>query len=209
MGPVKLGMIVVAAALALWSFKPAHAAAIFAFSETGGDVVGVLSGRIRTDDLTAVDGPTLRTAFGVNAFFSQLVAGETRQPDFVLYAWLTAPTSFGPGVHGGPNVPPSFASASESTGLDLTVRNDQGRPGLFLPRDYVSNAAMVGGMTFRGQTFASIGVTPGEYVYTLMNGDTMTLRFSSATPVPLPAAAWLLLSGLASLVLLRGRRAGR
>ena len=52
-------------------------------------------------------------------------------------------------------------------------------------------------------TFSSLGLTPGTYVYNLPQ-DTYTIEVPSA--VPIPASAWLMLGGLALIGLPQSRR---
>ncbi len=65
---------------------------------------------------------------------------------------------------------------------------------LAIATGYMSGDALSGSHTFAGQTFASLGITPGSYDYVLPS-DTITLNFA-ATPVPLPASLLLLLGAL-------------
>ena len=54
---------------------------------------------------------------------------------------------------------------------------------------------LAGSMTFVGQTFASLGITPGTYTTNLPD-DTITLIIGQ---VPLPATLLLLISGMAGV----------
>ena len=83
---------------------------------------------------------------------------------------------------------------------------------LVLPKSYVSGSQLESTNVYNGQSFATLGVTPGTYVWKWItsgtNTDSLTLNIvetTTAPPVPLPAAAWLLLSGLAGLGVV-GRR---
>ena len=60
---------------------------------------------------------------------------------------------------------------------------------------YISNDPLAGSMTFVGQTFASLGITPGTYTTNLPD-DTITLIIGQ---VPLPATLLLLISGIAGV----------
>jgi hypothetical protein len=60
-------------------------------------------------------------------------------------------------------------------------------------------------MTFASQSFASLGITSGTYVWTLETNDTMT-AYSGPAATPLPSALPLFASGLGALGLLGWRR---
>jgi hypothetical protein len=187
--PMTIRHFLAAAALALGLSQPVSGAALYAFTETGGDVVGILSGQIDTSDLSPEFVP--KFGIGVSPNIPALFSGP--DGDIVRFrsVFITAPL-FGT---------LRTALATSSTG-DIFVLD---RLLLGLPAAYTSSAPLTGSLTFANATFASLGITPGEYVYTLTNDDTVTLRFGAPTPIPLPAAAPLLLSGLAGLVLLRRR----
>jgi len=62
-------------------------------------------------------------------------------------------------------------------------------------------------MTFTGETFTSLGLTPGTYEWTWGSGasaDAFTLNVGA---VPVPAAVWLFGSGLLGLIGVARRKA--
>ena len=74
---------------------------------------------------------------------------------------------------------------------------------LYVPAGYSSGDPLVGiSSTYLGETFATLGMTPGTYDWTFINGQTLSLEISQ---VPLPAAAWLFISALGGLVVEIGR----
>ena len=74
------------------------------------------------------------------------------------YRGFTGPASFGSG---------GFFAANTSSG-DFVGINIPG--GLFVPNGYVSGAALSDSMTVNNATFASLGVTPGTYVWSWGTG---------------------------------------
>jgi VPDSG-CTERM motif len=69
---------------------------------------------------------------------------------------------------------PNFGSGREvfpDTGSGDLVGISIDQALLFVPQGYVSNAALSDSMTFNNATFASLGVTPGTYVWTWGTGQ--------------------------------------
>jgi hypothetical protein len=62
---------------------------------------------------------------------------------------------------------------------------------LTVPRGYVSGTALSGMATYTGKTFATLGVTPGTYVWTwgIGRNQNFTLQILSANPTPTPTPA--------------------
>lgn len=61
---------------------------------------------------------------------------------------------------------------------------------LFVPQSYVSSTALANSSTWDNASFASLGVTPGTYVWTWGTGadQNFTLDIGNAANVPEPAA---------------------
>jgi hypothetical protein len=86
---------------------------------------------------------------------------------------------------------------------------------LFGPLNYVSGAHLSGSSTYLGQSFASLGMTPGEYVWTWGSGDhadSFTLDVGGVIPppagVPEPSTWAMMLIGFAGLGYAAVRRKG-
>jgi hypothetical protein len=75
---------------------------------------------------------------------------------------------------------------------------------IYVPASYVSDSPLANTATWSSATFASLGVTPGTYIWTWDNGaDSFTLEIGQT---PLPAALPLFATGLGGLGLLGWRR---
>src|SRR5262245_60314076 len=140
----------------LWgvSIRPAQAGYTVTLQQVGANVVATGSGAIDLTGLTfvgsagsdnpGIDGPSGLIGTGP---FGAIVD---------TYQGFTGPTSFGigPGVHS-----PNTASG------DFVSMSGNGQQ-LFVQHNYVSGAALSDSMTFNNATLATLGVTPGTYVWT-------------------------------------------
>ena len=100
--------------------------------------------------------------------------------NFDLYSGLfTGPTNFGSGLV-------TFADTGRGDSVGIRINPFDGNvPNglLFVPQGYVSGAALSDSMTFNNATFASLGVTPGTYVWTWGTGlpnQNFTLQIGGA-----------------------------
>lgn len=116
-----------------------------------------------------------------------------------LYTGFTGPMSFG-----GQGQPNPFATSGSG---DLVGIN-----GIFnrlaVPQGYVSGDPLSDTSTYDNQTIASLGATPGTYVWTWGTGDdadSFTLKIP-ASSVPEPAGLLLLPLGLVGVVAARRYR---
>lgn len=162
-----------------------RASVIITAVESGGDLVFSSPGG--SLDFTGLS--FLTTTFGtddaIESTTSSLVIGNGPLATDVYTGVVTGPSSFGTG--GGTN----FNSGNGD--LYGLFQGD-----LHVPEGYVSgNPLSASSSTMISATFASYGLTPGTFVWTLPSNDTITLNISA---VPLPAAVWLFASGLIGLV---------
>lgn len=162
---------------------PAGAAFVFSFQERGGDIIATGSGSVDLTDLSLIGEDVLPDS-GVIAHSAVAgVAGTV-----AVYSGITGPTGFGPGGH---------IVASSGGGDAVAVNGSDDFLGV--PLDYVSGSPLSSSMEFAGQTFASIGLTPGTYTWTWGAGveaDSFTVQIG---PVPIPEPAPILAFGTALL----------
>jgi hypothetical protein len=111
---------------------------------------------------------------------------------------ISGPTNFGSGVVTAPS------SGSGDTVGFLRGRDANGNTitTLVVPSGYMEYDSLSDSSTYYNATFASLGVTPGSYVYT-WQGDSFTVNVqgAGAALVPEPSALAQLGVGLAGLAL--------
>ena len=106
------------------------------------------------------------------------------------YNGISGPLSFGPGhMLGG------IDEATSGTGGFVGIGGIPGYPSaLFVPENYVSGSLLIDSDTWSGQSFSSLGLTPGTYTWTWGSGadaDSFTMNIGVA-PVPEPASLVML-----------------
>jgi hypothetical protein len=184
--PVCLAAIVLAMATA----PSAKAAVILRFGEVGSNVVATYSGTLNLAALTFVSGGNAGGSAAMrasDAIFVSVVTSGIGVAD--NYTGFTGPNSWGPG--GAKFVSSSSGDRLIFEGPIATVPNT-----IAVTAGYVSGTSLAGTSTFNNQTIATLGITPGTYVYTWGKGETadsLTVTTDAATATPEPGS-WLLLS---------------
>jgi hypothetical protein len=107
---------------------------------------------------------------------------------------MVGPTSFGPG---------GLTNAITSVGDDVGIAGSASFIGV--PFNYVSGAVLSSSAVFAGASFASLGITPGDYLWSWGNSVNQTFSIDIAS-TPLPAALPLFATGLGLIGLLARRR---
>jgi len=202
-------------AIAWLAAVPAKAAVFFDFVESGSDVILSLSGSLNT---VGAGSGSLSASCGGGS-------GAQAQVDSVFVGPQSASVSVG---GGGPcwryTFDFGFDSFDAEFGPGPSTEADTYSGDIFwvvsttpveflvvsVPVDYAGEA-LNGQAIFESRTLASMGITStSPYVWTLPN-DTITFRFRYGDPavIPLPAAGWMLLGGLAMLGAFRSRRRQR
>jgi hypothetical protein len=175
---------------------PAQAAYIVTFSETGIDVTASGSGAIDLAGLTFItSGATLSQV--APTFATEATGGAGNVDE---YSGATGPFSFGPGV---------FKSATTGAGDLVGIQVLPGSGFIFVPQGYASGAPLSDTATYASQSFATLGLTPGVYLYNFgssMDADSFTIKVGA--PVPEPSTWAMMLAGFAGLGYAGYRRAG-
>jgi hypothetical protein len=144
------------AVTSLLSVQPAQAYTV-TLQQMGSNVVASGNGAINLTGLTILSGVGAIPV--IEADKGDIFTGPTAFALLDAYGGFSGPASFG---SGGPFFP--------NTGSGNLVGMAASTGGLFVPQGYVSDTALSDSMTFNNQTFASMRLTPGTYVWTWGTG---------------------------------------
>jgi hypothetical protein len=154
---IRCSLMFTAVTASLFFVRPAQAYTV-TLEQIGSNVVANGSGAVNLTGLTKASTP-----FGgpsaIAADIGFILMGAPSGGTFDGYFGFTGPTSFGSGDVFLPNT-----GSGDLVGINGFLGF------LFVPEGYVSNAALSDSMTFNNATFASLGVTPGTYVWTWGTG---------------------------------------
>jgi hypothetical protein len=164
------------------------ASVIINFAQVGNNVTAIGSGTVNTASLNFFTNIGAQDALDAS---SGEYLGGTAGGSTDVYEGISGPGNFGPG-NGQGNSP----TTSSGDYIGLTAFNDR----LFVPGGYVSGSPLSNISTWQNATFASLGLTPGSYIYTWGSGpsaDSLTVN----VVVPEPSAAILCLCGMIFVLL--------
>jgi VPDSG-CTERM motif len=165
------------AVTSLFSVRPVQAYTV-TLEQMGANVVANGSGAINLTGLSFIEEGSIGPF--INPHVAFIVTGQTGSGS--TYDGFTGPTTFGNGV---------ITLPSTSSGDLVGISNSSTPfPFLLVPQGYVSNTALSDSMTFNNATLASLGLTPGTYVWTWGTGlanQNFTLQIRSlGVPPPVP-----------------------
>jgi hypothetical protein len=203
-GAAALGAAALGAAMLIGSglsAPPAQAGYVVTLTQQGSNVVAIGGGTIDLTGLTflgnlSIDGAEISPDANVGA----IQTGPTTSPQPISqYTGFTGPFSFGPDTDIGGTL------ASSGSGDTVAIFGGTDKL-LDVPQGYVSGSPLSDTATYDNQTFATLGATPGTYVWTwgsAATDDTFTLQIGPAVPaVPEPSSLALLGGGLSLLGLI-------
>jgi hypothetical protein len=152
-----------------------HAAVVINLVETAGNVVATTSGAFDLSGLTFIANGT------VPAFISPYSAGFlSNSGPYEVYSGVTGPTNFGDGPQ------------RLTTGIGDSF-GFVGNGGLVaVPNGYLSNTPLAATTTFAGQTFSSLGATPGTYLFSTP-ADSITFNIGSAISAAPEPGTWAMM----------------
>lgn len=187
----KLPLLLLALAAALLAAGSAQATIIINVTQVGSDVVFSLSGSFNT--ASAIDSGIVTPAPGpgqIDPNFSIFKFSTSGAKDSVIH-WVlpnvSGPSAFGSGVFDQAD------SGASNSNLEF-VPFIKGQTTLNLYTSYVSGTSLSDTMTFSGQSFASLGVTPGTYTWSwAIEGQTDSLILEFGVP---DTGSTLMLMGL-------------
>lgn len=160
--------------------------------QQGNDVIATGSGAF---DLTGLAYHSVTPAFpAIDPFHAGIILGFP-SPSLDVYTGITGPTSIGNGS-------PRFANGGSGDTIGFEGSTfDFGDPVIAVPSGYLSGAALSSTAAWDNATFASLGVTPGRYVWTWGTGpeQSFTLEVGNAVGVPEPATLGMF--GLGALLI--------
>jgi hypothetical protein len=176
------------------SAPPAQAAYIVTLAQVGSNVVSTGSGTIDLAGLSFFGSDDTATAL-MDPGGGAIVTGPASPEAADIYTGSAGPASFGSG---------SLTLASSGSGDTVAIDVNL----LFVPPGYVSGSPLSDNSTFDNQTFGSLGVTPGVYVWTWGDAadDSFTLDIIAAAAVPEPSSLLLGIALVALLIVRMSRR---
>jgi hypothetical protein len=185
-----------ALALSVAAVSGARAAYVVTFLEVGGDVVATGGGSL---DLAGFphDPDKRRFVAAVDGSIGAEITGPASSTPFDQYVGATGPERFGAG---------GIVKADIGGGDIVGVQGNSkpGLSGVAVPDGYRSGDPLSDASIYLDQTFATLGIVEGTYIYRFgagANADSFTVQIGPAAPEP---ASWALLAvGFASLGLAR------
>ena len=175
----------------------ANAAVIVTVQEVGQNVVFESTGSLDVTGLTPIDqSNTIGFVRGTEGF----VFGVVSNIEVDAYAATSVPTAFGGTESTNPDT--FVATSPPDSAFGALI----GPPTIRLPLGYTSGTPLIFEMVFFDQSLMTMELTPGTYVWTLANDDTVTLQIDDPFEVTAPPTLPVLGAAIVGLGLIRRRR---
>lgn len=191
-------MLGATASLALWSASADAATFTVTFTETASGVEAKGQGAFDTANM--VFNRTITSVSSFAFYRGEPIIYYYFNPASVDIWNLTLgdpATAFGTGTVGGTGSGDTAGFFLEASSLAVYT------PTSYISGSFLENHALFGGS---GDTFDTIGLSRGQYVYNYGDDDKIEVRVGVDGVVPLPAAFALLLTGLGGLGVVARRR---
>jgi hypothetical protein len=175
-------------ALSAIAAPSAQAAFVATFEEVGPDVVESGEGTLDLSALERVGG--IFTKSFVAPGEPSYVVGAAGELGAIYQGALSGPANWGPGGD-------TFTKITSGDLVALVRSGEQ----ILVPDEY-AGGQLSQSATFLSASFASLGLTPGAYVYSWGTGDhadTFTIDVGGESPVPEPSTWATMLIGFAGL----------
>jgi protein with PEP-CTERM/exosortase system signal len=158
---IRCSLMFTAVAASLFSVRPAQAYTV-TLKQVGSNVVANGSGAIDLTGLLLFSGGG-ECCSGILPVEATILTGPVSVVQIDNYETFsfTGPSSFGSGF---------FTFASSGSGDEVAIFATDLFIELFMPQGYVSGTALSSTSTWNNATFASLGATPGAYVWTWGTG---------------------------------------
>ena len=193
---IRCSLMFTAVTASLFSIRAAEAYTV-TLQQMGANVVANGSGAFNLTGLSFLASGTQGGAI-LQPPIGAIVTGTTDSANVTFFSGFSGPTSFGSG---------NGDIASSGSGDRVGIVGLFGQ--LSVPDGYVSGAALLSSATWNNATFASLGVTPGTYVWSWGTGlpnQNFTLIIIGGAGVPDAGSTISLLGfGLLGLAALRRR----
>jgi hypothetical protein len=194
----KIPLSIIAGLLVLAATGPmARAAYTVTFQQEGSNVVATGSGTLDIAGLTYATTASNHATVYPGAGLALIGPSASADTDEYNGASFSGPIDFGSGVDDIAATSGSGDLVGFATPLALVL----------VPQGYVSGAALSDTSTWSGQTFSTLGITPGTYVWTWGSGPTAdSFTLETVATVPEPASAGMVLGAAMLLAIRRVRR---
>ena len=196
---MKLKILLAALSACFAVTETSSAAVVITATESGGNVEVTATGTLDLSGGT-YNGPFLPGS-GVNPEQPGITIALTFVDQYG-FSSVTGPSNYGIDTSGGTGWSASGVTGDNFGFIFDSVTNSMTVRTAFTGSQESAIGPISSSMTFNTQTFAGLGITPGTYVWTLNNGDSITLQTAA---IPEPATSGLLAGVLVSLVVARRR----